>query len=152
MFGLADSAVVNGLTLSALVLLSSPKFAVSRADTERDLTKLARLLRLTTTSKFIRFPIDEGDTLMRQALELHEFRPVSSAAGDSFDLDYKEYIRLTYYRNNIIHLYVIPSLIMRIFANTEKIDKEELVHRQASSIRSSGANSLLTSALPWRQA
>lgn len=127
MFGLADSAVVNGLTLSALVLLSSPKFAVSRADTERDLTKLARLLRLTTTSKFIRFPIDEGDTLMRQALELHEFRPVSSAAGDSFDLDYKEYIRLTYYRNNIIHLYVIPSLIMRIFANTEKIDKEELV-------------------------
>ena len=41
---------------------------------------------------------------MRQALELHEFRPVSSAAGDSFDLDYKEYIRLTYYRNNIIPL------------------------------------------------
>ena len=127
MFGLADSAVVNGLTMSALVLLSSPKFTVTRSDTERDLTKLAKLLRLTTTSRFIRFPFDEGDTLMRQALELHEFKPVSSPSGECFDLDYKEYIRLTYYRNNIIHLYIIPSLIMRILTNTEKIDKSELV-------------------------
>ena len=127
MFGLADSAVVNGLTMSALILLSSPKFTVTRSDTERDLTKLAKLLRLTTTSRFIRFPFDEGDTLMRQALELHEFKPVSSPSGECFDLDYKEYIRLTYYRNNIIHLYIIPSLIMRILTNTEKIDKSELV-------------------------
>ncbi|MEZ9417331.1 glycerol-3-phosphate 1-O-acyltransferase, partial [Vibrio sp. 10N.286.49.E1] len=59
-------------------------------------------------------PKDSAEDLVKHAESLNKFLIESDSIGDIISLDRHQSILMTYYRNNIIHLFALPSLIAQM--------------------------------------
>ncbi len=106
-----DATAANALTLCATALLASRQRALSREALESQITIYIDLLRNVPYSSSCTFPEETVPELIEHAISLNKFIIDKDSLGEIISLDRKQTILMTYYRNNIIHLLVIPSLI-----------------------------------------
>ncbi|UTV27848.1 glycerol-3-phosphate 1-O-acyltransferase PlsB [Photobacterium atrarenae] len=109
-----DAAATNALTLCALALLASRQRALSREELEQQIDCYLQLLRNVPYSSQCTIPTDETSVLVEHALSMDKFIVERDSLGDIVSLDRQQSILMTYYRNNIIHLFALPSLIAHI--------------------------------------
>jgi glycerol-3-phosphate O-acyltransferase len=106
-----DAAAVNGLTLSALALLAAERHALTRDELQAQLNTYLDLLKQVPYSPHSTMPDEDARTLLEQAMELNKFEVSEDKLGQIISLDRYQAILLTYYRNNILHLFAMPSLV-----------------------------------------
>ena len=104
-----DAAAVNGLTLSALALLAAERHALTRDELQAQLNTYLDLLKQVPYSPNSTMPAEDAKTLLDQAMELSKFEVTEDKLGQIISLDRYQAILLTYYRNNILHLFAMPS-------------------------------------------
>ena len=126
MTGINDAAHVNAINLLAVILLTTRKLAMGTAELLQQLELYLDLLghcryssRLTYTEKSAREIIDYG-------IELGVIESREHPLGDIVAVVPTQSILLTYYRNNVSHLLVVPSLIASCFLNRSNIQRDEL--------------------------
>ena len=71
-------------------------------------------------------PKESAEELVGHAESLDKFVIDSDSMGDVVSLDRNQSILMTYYRNNIIHLFAIPSLIAQILIRHQKLSLKRL--------------------------
>ncbi|PMM20325.1 glycerol-3-phosphate 1-O-acyltransferase PlsB [Vibrio lentus] len=109
-----DAAATNALTLCATALLASRQRALSRDSLVSQINCYLSLLKNVPYSDTFTVPKDSAEDLVKHAVSLNKFLIESDTMGDIISLDRHQSILMTYYRNNIIHLFALPSLIAQM--------------------------------------
>ncbi len=122
-----QSATVNSINLVATVLLATNKQNMDERELEHML-ELYRIIILSLDySKYLIISNKSGKQQIEHAESLKMVRRRKHELGDIIFLDAKHSISLTYYRNNILHLVTLPSIIACCFFNKRTLPKDEIV-------------------------
>ncbi|MGF1698635.1 glycerol-3-phosphate 1-O-acyltransferase PlsB [Vibrio lamellibrachiae] len=121
MTNINDAAAANALTLCATALLASRQRALSRDSLVNQIDSYLSLLKNVPYSLTFTMPSESADELVRHAESLDKFVIDSDAMGSIVSLDRHQSVLMTYYRNNIIHLLAIPSLIAQMLIRSQQL-------------------------------
>lgn len=122
-----DAAAVSSVTLTSLVLLASEQNALERSQLEKQLDLYLTLLKELPYTEFASVVEGDGAKLVSQGLELKKFTLDSDPLGDIISIDESIAVAMTYYRNNIIHLMVVPSLIASCLTRQEHCSRQKII-------------------------
>ncbi|OJF69850.1 glycerol-3-phosphate 1-O-acyltransferase [Alteromonas sp. V450] len=106
------AAALNGMALTSLCLLSSKTQTMSESELKRALSDFMTLFKAVPFSEDATVPDVSAETLLRDTLKLGRFNVEEDDYGRLISPQPKSAVYLTYYRNNILHLFALPGLIM----------------------------------------
>ncbi len=109
------AAVANPVGLAAIAMLASPQRAVSQAELIEQIGHLVWLLQGRPYSETFALPSTSPQEILDWAAPIARIVQVPHAWGDLMALADRDAVLLTYSRNNIQHLFAIPSLIANFF-------------------------------------
>lgn len=123
-----ECCAVNPVNLVATILLACPNQAMDETELERTLGLYRKLITgLDYSSRISLTELDEREQV-RHAEKLGMVRRRDHEMGDFIYLDRKQAIHLTYYRNNILHLMAMASLVACSFNNTDTQQRDTIIH------------------------
>ena len=128
MANINKAASVNAINLVATVMLATTKQHID----ENELVKMIEINKsiiasLNYSDRLIITPLSGLEQIhLAEALQLIKRRP--HELGDIIYLDAKQSVSMTYYRNNILHLMAMPSLIACCFLNMRTHTREEIIN------------------------
>ncbi|WP_147652967.1 glycerol-3-phosphate 1-O-acyltransferase PlsB [Vulcaniibacterium gelatinicum] len=121
------AADVNPVNLLALALLSTPKHAMGEADllaqialSQKLLTELPYSEHVTVTPHTPEQIVAHGEEIGMLTRTPHPLGDVLSVGGDTAVL-------LSYYRNNVLHLFVAAAWIAQCFQHNRRMGREQLL-------------------------
>jgi len=121
------TVTLNSVSLVALILLSTERVAIGKKELESQLDLLLSLERNSPYSDKTYLPNESPEKLIEQAKKLRTIFEVKNPMGKIVTTDEQSAILLTYYRNNILHVYITSALIASCFLNQESMSREVLI-------------------------
>lgn len=121
------AAAVNAMNLCCTALLASRQRALTKEQLLEQLECYLELLRNVRYSNDITIPTKSSEELLEHALQMNKFEVEKDNAGEIIILPREQAVLMTYYRNNIHHLLVLPSLVACIIMHHDGIKREELI-------------------------
>jgi glycerol-3-phosphate O-acyltransferase len=120
------AVVINPVSLLSLILLATPKHTLD----EEICAKQLDIYRDLATQQ----PYDErtqvtslsGKEIIAYGLKLKLIKRVQHVLGDIIAIEDNQAVLLTYFRNNILHAFVLPSLVASLVEHNGKINKTDL--------------------------
>ncbi len=120
------AVVINPVSLLSLILLATPKHTLD----EEICAKQLDIYRDLATQQ----PYDErtqvtslsGKEIVAYGLKLKLIKRVQHVLGDIIAIEDNQAVLLTYFRNNILHAFVLPSLVASLVEHNGKIHKNDL--------------------------
>ncbi len=121
-----ESCSVNSINLIATALLAAPNQTMDEGELTRTLNFYSELIKHHRYSDHITLTPYAASQQIHHAEALKLVHRRKHEMGDFIYLDKAHAILLTYYRNNILHLLVMPSLIACCFNNAQTLDRETI--------------------------
>jgi glycerol-3-phosphate O-acyltransferase len=122
-----QAATVNAINLIACVLLATNKQTMDEAELAQTLETYQTLIHKLDYSDRLILTTHTGKELIARAESLKMVKRRKHELGDIIYLDAKHSVTLTYYRNNILHLLAIPSIIACCFFNKRSNTRDEII-------------------------
>lgn len=132
MININSAAALNAVNLLAMILLVNDKQALSKPKLLAQLDFYLHLQRSASYSDKISAPAENAEQLLAHALKLNKFDVISDEFGEIIAINDKEKTLFNYYRNNILHVFAVPSLLaLHIFKShkTTLSQCQELISR-----------------------
>lgn len=129
MININKAAAVNAMNLVGTALLSSRQRALSREQLLEQLGSYQQLLQNVPYSNDVVLPSATPEEMLNHVLTLDRVGVLveKDNFGEIVRLERASAVLMTYYRNNIQHLFVLPSLVASIILHYEAIQKDLLV-------------------------
>ncbi|KZN48954.1 glycerol-3-phosphate 1-O-acyltransferase PlsB [Pseudoalteromonas luteoviolacea] len=125
------SAALNVINVLATILLSNEQFALSK---QKLLEQLRFYLALQKHAKYnahVTQPDEDAEALLAHALKLDKFEVLQDGLGDIITIKEKERTLFNYYRNNILHLFAVPSVLAQMLFNRFSMTTQECEQKLA---------------------
>ncbi|MBL7003627.1 MAG: hypothetical protein ISR69_06345, partial [Gammaproteobacteria bacterium] len=120
------ACVLNPVNLIATILLATPRQSIDQKELIEQAGFYTQLIRNISQLKSIivaeKLTLEQLDRIKKQGL-IH-YREHS--LGDIIYLNPNDSVLMSYYRNNSLHAFIIPSLIACCFINARQMSKEKL--------------------------
>ncbi len=147
MVNINAAAAVNAVNLLAMALLGTPRQAMLERDLVRQLDLYRSLLSAHPYSPRVTVTELQGAAIVRhgEAMRVIERQPHS--LGDIVRMSDENAVLQTYFRNNVLHLFAMPSLIACCFLNNAVMRTAD-IQRLAARIYPYVADELF---LRWRE-
>ena len=117
MVNINAAAAVNAVNLLAMALLATPRQAMLERDLVRQLDLYRALLRAQPYSPRVTITDLEGAAIVRHGEAMRVIERQAHALGDIIRMTEENAVLQTYFRNNVLHLFALPSLIACCFLN-----------------------------------
>ena len=111
MVNINSAAALNAVNLLAMILLVNDKHALSKPKLIAQLEFYLHLQRSASYSDKVTTPNESAEQLLEHALKLNKFDVISDEFGEIIAISDKEKTLFNYYRNNVLHLFAVPSLL-----------------------------------------
>jgi len=121
-----ESCAVNAVNLIAMALLAAPNQTMDEGELIRTLTFYGKVIKSIDYSDKVTLTAYEAASQIHHTENLGLVHRRKHEMGDFIYLDKAHAIMLTYYRNNILHLLVMPSLIACCFNNSVNINRDSI--------------------------
>ena len=121
-----SAAFVTPINLLALVLLATPKQAMLETDLVRQLKLYASLLKRYPYSERVKLTDMDAAEIVRYAETMGVLQRHTHDMGDVLSMSEASAVLMTYFRNNVLHLMVLPSAIASCFLNNRQVRTEDL--------------------------
>jgi len=121
------TAALNGVALVALILHATENKALSKVSLEAQLDFFLMMQRQAPFSAELTIPSETGTELLAHVIALGKVTVNQDSFGEIISLSDSATLEMRYYRNNILHVYILPALICRLLEHSAKITKEELL-------------------------
>jgi len=118
---------VNAVNLISTALLAAPNQTMDEGELIQTLNFYINLIKHLHYSDYITLTQHKAIQQIHHVEALGMVRRRKHEMGDFIYLDNAHAVLLTYYRNNIIHLLVMPSLIACCFINAATLDRENII-------------------------
>lgn len=122
-----QTAAISGMSICALCLLSAKKSAMGKMELEQAVDDYLKLLRLSPYSDLVSLPQKTGAEIVKATLKLGKMNVTKDSFGKIISLERRNAVALTYYRNNILHLFAMPGLIAAILFARNGMEKSKLL-------------------------
>jgi len=120
------AAVLNPISLLSLVLLATPKHALDEEICIKQLDTYRRLAEAVPYDDRIEITPLSGKDIIAYGMKLKFIKRVKHLLGDMIAIDDNQGVLLTYFRNNVVHLFILPSLIASLVQHNGRITREEV--------------------------
>lgn len=124
---LNEAAAVNPVNLVALALLSTSKHALDDRALARVLDLYLALLRKVPYSPHTTLPAGDGQALIQHVRDMNLLAEQKDALGRILYLDEQNAVLMTYYRNNVLHIFALPALLASFFQSTSRMSREQIL-------------------------
>ena len=126
MVNINKAAAVNAMNLTGTALLSSRQRALSREQLLEQLSSYQQFLQNVPYSDDVVVPTEKPEIMLDHVLSLDRVGILleKDNFGEIVRLERSSAVLMTYYRNNIQHLFVLPSLVASVVLHYEAIQKE----------------------------
>ncbi|MES2818522.1 MAG: glycerol-3-phosphate 1-O-acyltransferase PlsB [Pseudomonadota bacterium] len=124
---LNEAAAVNPVNLVALALLSTSKLALDERALTRVLDLYLALLRSVPYSPHTTLPEGNGQALIEHVQGMKLLAEQKDALGKILYLDEQNAVLMTYYRNNVLHIFALPALLASFFQSSGRISREQIL-------------------------
>jgi glycerol-3-phosphate O-acyltransferase len=124
---LNEAAAVNPVNLVALALLSTSKLALDERALTRVLDLYLTLLRSVPYSPHTTLPEGDGQALIQYVQGMKLLAEQKDALGKILYLDEQNAILMTYYRNNVLHIFALPALLASFFQSSARMSREQIL-------------------------
>ncbi|QLF92627.1 glycerol-3-phosphate 1-O-acyltransferase PlsB [Pseudomonas sp. ABC1] len=122
-----QAAAINPVNLVAIVMLSTRRLALDEHSLERTLDAYQALLRAVPYSDRVTLPDGNGSSLIEQVRTMQLLAEQNDALGRIFYLDEPNAVLMTYYRNNVMHIFALPALLASFFQINARISREQIL-------------------------
>ena len=122
-----QAAAVSGMAICAMCLLSAKKHAMAQSELEQAIDHFLELLSDAPYSELATLPKISGKKLLENTLKLNKFNVSEDSFGKIISLKDQNAVALTYYRNNIQHLFALPGLIAAIVFVHKGLAKKQVL-------------------------
>jgi glycerol-3-phosphate O-acyltransferase len=127
------AACVSPINLIGLVLLATPRQSMGEADLARQLELYASLLRQAPYSPRVWVTDMDGATMIRYGLSMGLLGRRQHELGDVVFMTEEHSVLTSYFRNNVLHLMLMPSLLACAFLSNAEVRRADL-HRLARRV------------------
>lgn len=127
------AAALNPINLVATVLLATPRQAIEDKLLKQQLFLLSSIQKETPYSPHITMPRGTVKDWIDYAVQMNVLSLIPQKLGNLYGLDSKNTVLMAYYRNNIQHLFALPSLVAALIGRSEGLTKEDL-HKRITAI------------------
>jgi glycerol-3-phosphate O-acyltransferase len=127
-----EAAAINPVNLVAMVMLSTSRLAIDRPGLASVLEAYQRLLRQVPYSPHTTVPEGNGEALIQHVLDMELIGSQRDALGEIIYLDEQNAVLMTYYRNNVLHIFALPALLASFFQNSGRISREQILRYTAA--------------------
>lgn len=124
-----NAAAANAMNLCSTALLASRQRSLTREQLLEQLECYLQLMRNVPYANDVTVPTQTPEQLLEHALKMNKFEVEKDNIGDIILLPREQAVLMTYYRNNIHHMLVLPSLIATIVMHHRRISRVELLHK-----------------------
>lgn len=124
---LNEAAAINPVNLVALAMLSTSKLAIDDAALARVIDLYLALLRRVPYSPHTTLPEGDGLALIRHVQDMQLLAEQKDALGRILYLDEQNAILMTYYRNNVLHIFALPALLASFFQSSGRMSREQIL-------------------------
>jgi glycerol-3-phosphate O-acyltransferase len=123
-----QTAALNAINLIATTLLATEQHALTRKALVAQLDLYLALQQQAPYHSAVTLPEGNGNSLVQHALDLHKIQLQQDEFGDLIQLSADEAVVMSYYRNNISHLFVIPALLATALLQHRQLSKMQLLN------------------------
>ena len=127
------AADVNPINLLALALLSTPQHAMGEADLLAQIALSQTLLREVPYSEYVTVTPHTPAQIVAHGEEIGTLLRTAHPLGDVLSVGDEDAVLLSYFRNNVLHLFTAPSWIAVCFLNNRRMARAQL-HRLGRSL------------------
>jgi glycerol-3-phosphate O-acyltransferase len=124
--GINAAAAVTPINLVSMAVLATPRQALLEADLKRQLDLYQRLLRDAPYAPLVTVTAESADQMTRYAESMGMLERQAHPLGDIMRMTAERAVLATYYRNNILHLFAMPSLIACCFVSNARMRTEDI--------------------------
>src|SRR5690606_3024356 len=122
-----SAADVNPINLLALALLSTPKHAMGEADLVAQITLSKKLLAEVPYSPLVTVTPHSPAQIIAHGEEIGVLHRVVHPLGDVLRVDGDTAVLLSYFRNNVVHLFTASAWIACCFLHNRRMARETLL-------------------------
>jgi len=120
------AAAVTAINLLSVALLAAPRQAMVESDLERQLQLYIDLLRNFPYSPDVSVADLDGAGIIRTGEQMGMLQRRAHPLGDVLRMVEQNAVLATYYRNNVLHLFALPSLVACAFLNNPAMRHEDI--------------------------
>jgi glycerol-3-phosphate O-acyltransferase len=126
MTNINSAACATPINLIAMALLPTPKQSMPEADLARQVELYASLLRQAPYSPLVHITPMDGASMVRYGESMGILARHKHPLGDVMRMTEENSVLMTYFRNNTVHLLLMPSLIACCFLNNLILQTEDI--------------------------
>lgn len=127
MTSINEASQINSVNLVSLVTLCMPKQAIVEVELKAQLETYLDLVQLMPYAERVGAGERDADTIVRDCEELGWLVRRPHTLGDILLMDERTAVLASYYRNNVVHVFVLPALIAATFNNRYELGRERIV-------------------------
>lgn len=122
-----SAAAINGMALTSLCLLASKTQTMSKTELTQAMRDYLALFALAPYSTNATLPKEDAARLLEHTLSLKRLQVSEDQYGTLISPMPDNAVFLTYYRNNIIHLFALPGIVMTAIFAHGKLEKNVIL-------------------------
>lgn len=126
MRGINSAAAVTPVNLLGITLLATPRQVMAEADLLRQIELYLALLRDAPYSDRVTVVPQSAAEVLSHGEQMKFVERQSHKLGDMLRMSEHNAVLLTYYRNNVLHLFAMPSLIACAFISNAVMRTEDI--------------------------
>jgi glycerol-3-phosphate O-acyltransferase len=120
------AAAVTPINLVAMAMLATPRQALAELDLVRQVELYQQLLRDAPYSPMVTVTKESGAEMVAYAETMGLLERQKHPLGDIMRMNAESAVLATYYRNNILHLFAMPSLLACAFVSNASLRTEDI--------------------------
>jgi len=124
--GINAAAAVTPVNLVAMAILAMPRQALPASDLAAQLDLYRQLLRAAPYGPLVTVTLQDGEEMVRYVERLGLLERVPHPLGDVVRMSDENAVLATYYRNNSLHLFAMPSLLACCFVSNASMRTEDI--------------------------
>jgi len=128
MSGINDATHVNAIGLLAMALLNAPEQSMKEAELTKQLDIYLALLKAAPYSKDVTHVDLDAAAVIAYGEEFGVLKRRKTEQGGVLLIEGSDAVLMTYFRNNVVHLFVLPSFLACCFLSNESLTKKQVVH------------------------
>lgn len=125
--GINNTATLNGANLCALGLLTAPSLTLEASSLSHFIRFSQKLHNRLQHSGHAPQNHQTPEQLIAEAEKLQLITRLPHTYGDLLQLNEQQALLMTWYRNNILHLFALPSLIAFCFNQQSQYSRQQLI-------------------------
>ncbi len=126
MQGINSAAAVTPISLLAAILLSTQKQTIGELELKRQLKLYLNLLTHFRYSDSVTLPDWTPDEIIAHGENIGVIDRTAHPLGDVLHMAERDAVLMTYFRNNVLHLFAIPAAIACCFIHGRRLDYAEV--------------------------